>query len=534
MLICIAFLLIEAYTEDRLEARMDVLIKNAVIADGTGTPVFPGNIGIKDGRICFAGRVPEQTAATHILDAKGLWAAPGFIDIHRHPDGAVFRPEFGKAEQAQGLTTVIGGNCGMSAAPVFAPDFCPNHKKEVEAYQQPVLGPIAPSVPRHSMAAYLKSLEKHNGTVEVKMLCGLGTLLALGGGYTPGAQANISFVHRLMEESLQAGALGVSMGIGYAPEFYYSTEALLTYLAPIAGTGFPVTIHMRQEADGMVDGVKESIALCRALHTPVEISHLKAIGQANWRKAMPQALTLLRKAREEGLPIYQDAYPYTAGSTQLLHVLPPELADWRQFSQPSVKAAIARRIETGKDFENILRLCGYENVYIGATVEPELTLYKGMSLLQGAEKANMEPLDFLLWLLEADQGRTSMIDYIACEEDLELVLQDPETVCISDAIYPGKGCTHPRATGMTIRVLAHYARDRKLFSLEEAIRRLTSLPAKRMGLRDRGLLRPGYLADIVLFDPEKLQERGTYAQPDLLPLGIPYVYKSGVLCKNPQ
>ena len=146
----------------------------------------------------------------------------------------------------------------------------------------------------------------------------------------------------------------------------------------------------------------------------------------------------------------------------------------------------------------------------------------------------MEPLDFLLWLLEADQGRTSMIDYIACEEDLELVLQDPETVCISDAIYPGKGCTHPRATGMTIRVLAHYARDRKLFSLEEAIRRLTSLPAKRMGLRDRGLLHPGYLADIVLFDPEKLQERGTYAQPDLLPLGIPYVYKSGVLYKNPQ
>lgn len=499
----------------------DLLIQNAMVADGTGAKTFLGDIALHGEKILKVSPHVDAENAGQVLDAHGLWAAPGFIDIHRHADGAVFRPGFGKAELLQGLTTIVSGNCGMSAAPLL-----PERRQRVEQSQQAVIGTLPKEADCTSMEGYLCSVHRHGTPVHFEMLCGLGTLLAQYGGYGPGEKAPVRPVQKALEQALCQGALGISMGIGYAPEFHYPLEELLEYLAPLRHSGVPVTVHMRQEGDGMVAGVREAIALCRGLQTPVEVSHLKAIGKGNWRKAVPEALHLLRQAREEGLPIYQDVYPYTAGSTQLMHVLPPE-EDWRGFLRPGTRERIARRIETGTDFENILHLCGYENVLIGAVQNPNLKQWEGLSLLDCAQKAGKEPLDFLLWLLYEDQGRTAMVDFITCEEDIEEILQDEETCLISDAIYPASGCPHPRVAGAFARMLEQYVQKRQVLSMEEAIRRMTDLPAHRMRLGDRGRIQPGYRGDVVLFDPKKVRDTGIYNSPQSLAEGMEYVFVDG-------
>lgn len=499
----------------------DLLIQNAIIADGTGKKGFVGDMALNQGKILEVSGHIDSRHARKVLDASGLWAAPGFIDIHRHADGAVFRRGFGQAELYQGLTTIVSGNCGMSAAPVLL-----DKRETVGQHQQAVMGSIPKEIDCTSMKSYLAAVKKKGVPLHFEMLCGLGTLLAQYGGYAPGEKAPVPPVQKAMEQALSEGAVGVSMGIGYAPEFHYTLEELLAYLAPLKDSGVPITIHIRQEGDGMVEGVQEAIALCRALRTTVEISHLKAIGKANWRKSVPKALELLRQARQEGLPIYQDVYPYTAGSTQLIHVLPPE-EDWRGLLLPGARERIAKRIATGQDFENILHLCGYENVVVGAVQNPTLKKWEGLSLTEAAEVAGTEPLDFLLRLLHEDEGRTAMVDYIACEEDIEAILRDGETSLISDAIYPASGCPHPRVAGAFARMLEHYVHKRQVLSLEEAVRRMTSLPASRLGLRDKGLLQPGYRGDIVLFDPEKVRDTGEFNHPLSLAEGMKYVFVDG-------
>lgn len=499
----------------------DLLIQNAMVADGSGEKAFLGDIALDKGKILKVSPRLHAENAGRVLDAEGLWAAPGFIDIHRHADGAVFRSGFGEAELFQGLTTIVSGNCGMSAAPLLT-----EKRGIVEQNQQAVMGVLPKEADCTSMDAYLSAVRRHGTPLHFEMLCGLGTLLAQYGGYGPKEKAPVLPVQKALERALSQGALGVSMGIGYAPEFHYTLEELLTYLEPLKNSGIPVTVHMRQEGDGMVDGVREAIALSRRLHTPVEVSHLKAIGKKNWRKSVKKALELLHRAREEGLPIYQDVYPYTAGSTQLMHVLPPE-EDWRNFLRPGTKERIARRIETGTDFENILCLCGYENVLVGAVENPALKQWEGFSLSEAAQRAGEEPLGFLLWLLHEDAGRTAMVDFITCEEDIEEILRDKETCLISDAIYPASGCPHPRVAGAFARMLEEYVEKRQVLSGEEAIRRMTSLPAKRMRLRDRGRIAPGCRGDLVLFRPESMRDTGKYNRPLSLAEGVEYVFVDG-------
>lgn len=505
----------------------DLLIQNATIADGTGKKGYAGDIALHQGKILeVSGHIDRQNAR-EVLDGHGLWAAPGFIDIHRHADGAVFRQGFGAAELSQGLTTIVSGNCGMSAAPVLL-----EKQEMVGKSQQAVMGSIPQEIDCTSMKSYLSAVKKQGVPLHFEMLCGLGTLLAQFGGYAPGEKAPVPPVQKAMEQALSEGAVGVSMGIGYAPEFHYTLEELLAYLAPLKNSGVPITIHIRQEGDGMVEGVQEAIALCRALHTTVEVSHLKAIGKANWGKSVPKALALLQQAREEGLPIYQDVYPYTAGSTQLMHLLPPE-EDWRGLLLPGARERIAQRIHTGRDFENILHLCGYENVVVGAVQNPALKKWEGLTLREAAQIADTEPLDFLLWLLHEDEGRTAMVDYIACEEDIERILRDGDTSLISDAIYPASGCPHPRVAGAFARMIEQYVNKRQVLSLEEAVRRMTSLPAQRLGLRDRGLLKPGCRGDLVLFAPEKVRDTGKYNHPLSLAEGMRYVLVDGAYVAAP-
>ena len=297
---------------------LDIIIRNGTVIDGTGAPGFRADVAIQDGKIAAVGDMTGREARRE----AGLTVTPGFIDIHRHADAAAFRPGFGAAELCQGLTTIVNGNCGLSCAP-----FGGAHGQAIRDYLRPITGEIPAEMATGSLADYFASLPAL--PLHMGMLAGAGVLRADAAGYELEHLEDRHYraIHRALEQALADGALGVSLGLGYAPECFYTTEELIRALQPIAGQDVPVTVHMRQEGGGVCQSVEEMLTVARALGVPMHISHLKAMGRENWGTKIPRALALMENARREGLDVSCDVYPYTAGSTQLLHILPPEFLE---------------------------------------------------------------------------------------------------------------------------------------------------------------------------------------------------------------
>lgn len=505
---------------------LDYLIQNAVVLDGSGAPGFSADVAISGGKIEGVGHFPNARAA-HTLDARGRVLTPGFLDIHRHADAAGFRPGFGELELRQGLTSIVSGNCGLSLAPVSGP-----HRQAILDYLAPVTGPVGPEVPTGSLADYRAALRT---PLHLGMLVGAGTLRAVAAGYDVRQLEDSHYraIHAMLETALADGALGVSLGLGYAPECFYSTPELIHALAPLTGSGVPITVHMRSEGDGMVDSLREMLEVAQALHTPVHISHLKAIGQRNWRRLIPQALVLLDQARQTGLDVSCDVYPYTAGSTQLTHILPPEFlqggtdAICARLADPLQREQLARRLDTGTDFENIVLLAGWENICMSTMTRPENKPYEGLSVEEAAQRRGQAPLDCACDLLVSERCGITMIDFIAQEEDVEEILRSDCSCVISDSTYPTQGLPHPRLYGTFIRVLERYVRQRRTLSLSQAVARMTRIPAGVLRLRSKGRIAPGYDADLNLFDPALVHEAGSYADPAQFPTGMDWGFVAG-------
>ncbi len=508
----------------------DTLIRGATVLDGSGGPAFPADVAIRDGRIAAVGPLP-QAEAGEVVEASGKYLTPGFIDVHRHADEALFRPGFGEAELCQGLTTVINGNCGLSIAPMTG-DFT----RDAAAYLAPVLGEIPPALRFPSLEEYFRAVRRAAPPLHQGMLVGMGMLRTCVAGFAGGDldRDQERRLHALLERALADGALGVSLGLGYAPECFCSTEGLIRCLAPLRGSGIPVTVHMRQEGDGVVEALEEMLAVGRALGTPVEISHLKAIGRRNWRRHVPEMLRRIAEAREDGVSVGCDAYPYAAGSTQLIHVLPPEFqvggtAALRQaLADPAARARMRRRMETDSDFENITLLAGFENVRATGLRRPEDRGFEGWSVADIAAAEGRDPFDALFDLLLAEDCGPTMIDFIAHEDDIAEILRAPFSGVISDAIYPSQGLPHPRLYGTFVRLLETYVREKKVLPLETAIHKVTGLAASRFGLRGKGRVAVGADADLCLFALEEIHEPGTYADPARPAQGMAAVYVGGV------
>ena len=507
----------------------DHLIRNALILDGSGAPAFSGDVAVSGGTIAAVGQLGDSPAA-HVIDGTGRYLAPGFIDIHRHGDAALFRPGYGRAELAQGLTTVLNGNCGLSLAPVAGP-----HREETLQYLAPIVGAMPEGREFPTLAAYRSQASQVPLALNTGMLVGMGTLRALVAGFQdrPLAEDEYRQLHGLLEQALADGALGISLGLGYAPECFYSTEELIHALEPLRGSGRVITVHMRQEGDGVVAALKEMISVARALRTPVEISHLKAIGKRNWGRAVPEMLRLISHAREGGLDITCDSYPYPAGSTQLIHVLPPEFqsggteALTAALLDPEVRQQMRRRMETGTDFENITALVGFENVLATSLRRPENQLFEGRSIADIAEAQKKDPFDALFDLLASEHCAVSMIDFIASEEDIEAILRAPFSGVISDSTYPG-GLLHPRVYGTYPRLLERYVRERRVLPIEAAVYKITRRAADRFGLTRKGRIEVGADADLCLFRLEDIHETGTWQQPEQLAQGMDWVFVSGM------
>lgn len=508
---------------------LDTLIRNARVVDGTGRAVFTADVGLRNGLIEAVGAL-GGAQAFEIIEADGRVLTPGFIDIHRHADAAVFRDSFGRAELSQGLTTLVNGNCGMSLAPFFG-----THADECAKYLAPITGEIPLELRFESIGGYFKAAQERGLPLSCAELIGMGTLRTLAAGFGTGdlSPFELRDLHYHMEKALADGACGVSLGLGYAPEIFYSTDGLIRALAPLHRSGVPICVHMRQEGDGVVDALREMLEVARALQTPLEVSHLKAIGTRNARKAVPKMLKLIEQAREDGLDVMCDVYPYTAGSTQLIHVLPPEFQEGgtetltKRLLDGAARKEMRARMETGSDFENITLLVGFDNVVAIGLKTDEYRRFEGKSIAEIALSLGKDPFDALFDLLAAEACETGMIDFIADEEDVRDILRAPFSGVISDATYPSGGRVHPRVYGTFARLIEKYVVREKVLTLEQAVHKVTRQAAERFALTGKGKIEAGADADLLLFSPENIRENGTYAQPDVCASGFDEVFVLG-------
>ncbi len=508
---------------------MDYIIRDAKVVDGTGKAPYRADVAVAGCKIAAVGNLAD-VPARQVIDARGRYLTPGFLDVHRHGEAAAFRPGYGRAELCQGLTSVVNGNCGLSMAPVRG-----GNRREILDYLAPVVGDMPQGCDFSTIGEYNRQLRKTKQRIHNGMLVGMGTLRGCAAGFRDGelTDEEYRFIWDLLEQGLGEGALGVSLGLGYAPECFYDTAGLIRSLEPLRNSGHIVAVHMRQEGDEVVQALQEMLAVARELKCPMQISHLKAIGKRNWNRCVPIMLDMLRRARDEGVDVTVDVYPYPAGSTQLIHVLPPEFqaggmdALTDALLDPGKRAIMRRRMETATDFENLSLLVGFENIQATSLRKPGNRIYEGKNIIEIAAMQDKDPYDAVFDLLASEHCAPSMIDRITHQEDIDRILQEPYSSVISDATYPENGLMHPRVYGNIPHLLEEYVRERKVLTIEEAIHKVTGLPAGRFGLAGKGIIASGMDADLCLFDLANVRQTGTWTEPDRMAAGMDTVFVMG-------
>lgn len=508
----------------------DVAVRNGLVFDGTGGPPAQQDVGVRGTEIVALGSLRGAAAAIDV-DASGMAVAPGFIDTHTHSDLGAFLPARDAAVAAaavrQGVTLEVCGNCGFSPFP-----FLPERLEDVQRHVGVLFRNVSIEWP--GFAGYREAVRRAGLYANLAPLVGHGSLRAgvIGLNDRPPAIDELRTMIRLAEEVLEQGVVGISSGLVYVPGSYASTEELIAICRALHRFGRPYATHMRGETDMVADSVREAIRIGREADVPVHISHHKAAGKANWGRT-EETLGLIDAAVRDGIDVTLDAYPYTAASTLLYGLLPP----WAQeggipamverLKDASTRDRIAGDLERGlPGWENLSRAAGWEGIAIASC--PGRPDIEGKTLSWLAAEAKQDPVDCLFDLLIEQAGNVMMILHLMDEADVERVLAHPRTMIGSDGIpLPGK--PHPRLAGTFSRVLGRYARGRHLFDLSTAIHKMTSLPAARFGLRDRGAIALGKAADLVLFDPETVIDRATFEDPLLPPDGVRSVFVNGRL-----
>jgi N-acyl-D-amino-acid deacylase len=509
-------------------SEFELLLKGGLVLDGTGAEAFAADVGVRGGRIAALGTIaPEQ--ARRVVDVAGLHVAPGFVDIHSHSDGDVRVHPGGESRVMQGVTTELTGNCGSSAAPFGGVD-------EAELRADWAKDGL-PQVDWSDVASYCTSLERAGIALNQALLLGQGTLRrhVVGLVDRPLAADELARVLRLVEEGLEQGAFGLSTGLEYTPGRYTPTDEVVAMARVVARHGGLYASHVRNEEARLLEAVDEALAIGRRAGCRVQVSHLKAAGRVNWDKQV-SALHMIEGARRSGLEALADAYPYTAYSTGLKIQLPAEaleggdakmlarLADPAQ--RAAIRAAVARQIAAEPGDPAL--------IVIARMTRAEDQPLVGRSLAQIAEGFGVEPAEALLRLLEREQGDVSFVGHAMSEENVLRLLTHPLVMLGSDGrvLSPvgewAKTKPHPRSYGAFVRLLGHYARERGALSLAEAVRKMTSMPADQIGLRDRGRVAPGKAADLVAFDAARVRDTATFDDPHRYPEGIAHVFVGGV------
>jgi len=479
----------------------DVLIEGGRVLDGAGTPWFRADVAIRGDKIAAIGRL-EGAQATLRLDARGLVVAPGFIDIHTHARRGIFQVPTAENYIRQGVTTLIEGQDGSSPLP---------------------------------LGAFLEKVARTRIAVNFGMLAGQGSIreAVMGRENRRAAPQEIERMKALVRQAMREGAFGLSTGLFYVPGNYTPTEEVIELAREAGRLGGIHISHMRDEAAGILESVRETIRIGEEGGLPTQLTHHKIIGLANWGRSR-DTLRLVEEARARGVDVTIDQYPYTASSTGTSALIPQwAQAGGRQAmlarlrdpaARAQIKATVVERIRNdrgGGDPKNVvLANCGFDPSLAGKNLA-QLTEQRG-------QPGTIENAAEVLLEIE-ERGGCQAVYHAIAEQDVERILRSPFTMIASDGEIPefGRGSPHPRSYGTFARVLARYVRERKVLTLEEAVRKMTSLPAARLGLPDRGLLRPGMQADLAVFDPLSVADGATFDQPHQYAEGFRHVLVNG-------
>jgi N-acyl-D-amino-acid deacylase len=512
--------------------KLDLLITNARILDGTGNPGYAAHIGIVDGKIASVSRDISPSNTRRTIDAEGLTVCPGFIDAHSHDDAYLLITPQGDDKVRQGVTTDVIGNCGFSLAPITS-----EHRADLRKTLAIMGGKYLPEEiwQLSSFNEFLTTLEGAHLGINVVPLVGHGTIRIAVIGFENRAPtgSELAAMKRLTAEAMRAGAFGLSSGLIYVPANYAGTDEVIE-LARIAGQFKGIyTTHMRNEGDQQMVAIDETLRIAAEAGIAAHISHHKVFGRNNWGQSK-DTLKTLAAARAKGLQVTCDQYPYPAGSTILAAALPPHIQAQgpqtfaEKLKDPAVRQAVIDEIEDGSDvpWENFIKGAGFENIII--SVAPRHGQYIGKSIAQIAEIENKNPYDVFFNLLIEEGLEVIMLAFMMDEADIIRIMQDPITMIGTDGIPGfGAGKVHPRMIGTFPRILGRYVRQQGVIRLEEAVRKMTSLPAQTFGLYQKGILRPGLDADIVIFDPQTIIDRSTFDNPTQPPAGIHWVIVNG-------
>jgi N-acyl-D-amino-acid deacylase len=509
----------------------DLIITNGHIIDGTGSPWYSGDIGIRDGKIAAVGNLAGATAK-RTIDARGDVVAPGFIDMLGQSEETILVDPRLPSKIYQGITTEITGE-GGSIAPlndaIIATD-----KTSYEHLK------ITPDW--RTLRQYFARLEKQGLGINLASYVGATQVrrVVLGDADVQPTAAQLEQMKSLVRDAMQEGAVGVSTSLEYAPAPYAKTEEIIALAAEASKLGGIYATHMRSEGDAINASIDETVRIGKEAHIPVEIWHLKVAGKTNWHK-MPEIVAKINAARAQGVDVTADTYAYPAWFNDFSAFIPPWAHDGgtgkmvERLKDPAMRARIRKDMLTpSTEWDNEWQeIPGPEAIIIGVVQNPKLLPLQGKTLADLAKLQNKDPMDALFDLLIEDQGYTSVAVFGMSEDDVALALQQPWTSICNDSSGASPGGLlgqehpHPRAYGTFPRILRKYVREEKKLTLEDAIRKFSALPAQRVRLTDRGVLKAGMWADIVVFDPASIKDVATFADPNQLSQGMEYVLVNG-------
>ncbi len=520
----------------------DLLIINGDIIDGSGQAPYAADIGIQNGRIASIAPRIEAARGRHIIDAAGLKVCPGFIDMHSHTDITILQNPRAESKVRQGITTEVVGNCGFSAAPVREDhfqdlmDFMVNTVTLTEQEKNDLHG--------KSQSEYMADIAQKGTALNLISLVGHGTLRVAVMGFSPRQPSpkEMSRMLKLLEDELDQGIWGFSSGLQYEPGSFAALQELVELASLTADWGGIYATHMKDEGNQLLECLDQSVAVAEKSGVSLQVSHLKAEKQNNWGK-VSEALSLLDTAQAAGINVDFDLYPYTAFGTGLIDLVPAwarekgvrKMTDILRSpsGRKKVLADMARPVVG--EWQNPMENTSWDRVRIAMVKSSANLAVEGMDLQELAHRWGFSPAEAVVELLAQEEGAVKMIFFGMCEEDVTRIMRHPRTIFCTDgrAVAPygplSAGKVHPRYYGTYPRILGHYVRERGVLSLEEAVKKMTLLPALKLNVKDRGLVKEGYWADITIFNAETVLDVATFEDPHRYPRGIEHVIVNGTV-----
>lgn len=509
---------------------LDTIITNGKIIDGTGQPWFHGNLGIKDGKIASISHHVKD--AHEVIDAQGKMISPGFIDSHCHSDLMILDFPESEIKLQQGVTTEIVGNCGLAPVPVN-----PLNKADLQNYVEPVLGRANKDWQWQTIQDYFNELDQQLISENVASYVAHGSvrISVMGFDNRPPTQQELEEMKHIVEEGMKAGAIGLSIGLLYSPGSYAAKEEIAELCKVVAKYNGIFATHIRGEGNNLIPSIKEVLWIAKESGVILQLSHLKAAGKRNWGK-VNEAMELIEDARAEGMDVTCDVYPYSAGSTMLTTVFPPWSLEGglsnvlKRLQDKATREEMKAELKTEQeDWDNLVASTGWDNVIIASVNSPSLKKWEGLSIQEFSNHFGKDPVDGAFDLLLEEGGNIGIVYYHMDEKDVQNVMTYQHSIIASDSLTCYSGKPHPRLYGTFPKVIDNYVKQNKILTLEDAIRKMTYFPAKRFGLKNRGLVHEGYAADLVVFDYDRVQDHATYDKPAQYPDGIDYVLVNGKL-----